>query len=118
MSNLNISYSDYGEAGNITIISVEGEINLYNAKEIKDRVDELIRQERYKIILDFEKVPFVDSSGLGLLFKLTTTLKKYPGGGVCIYKLRPNIIKILKLTGTTENLKIYEDLRFAEDALK
>ncbi|HNE11540.1 MAG TPA: STAS domain-containing protein [Leptospiraceae bacterium] len=67
------------ESNSIQIIDIIGEVDLYNTKEIKDMIDEKIKQGKYQIILNLLKVPFMDSSGIGTLVTGMYRLKKYQG---------------------------------------
>ncbi len=55
------------ESGNIVILDINGEIDLYNAPEIKDVIAKLIEEQKYYTIINLEKVSYIDSSGIGAL---------------------------------------------------
>ena len=55
------------ENGGIVIMDIQGEIDLYNAPEIKDNIQKLIEAQKYNIIINLEKVSYIDSSGIGAL---------------------------------------------------
>ena len=39
----------------ITILDIQGEIDLYNAPEIKDIIQKLIEAQKYNVIINLEK---------------------------------------------------------------
>ncbi|MDC7227560.1 MAG: STAS domain-containing protein [Spirochaetales bacterium] len=54
----------------IYIMVLEGELDLYNAPELEKVFQTLVNQGIRVFILDFEKVSYIDSSGVGILLKL------------------------------------------------
>ena len=65
------------EADKVVILDIQGEIDLYNAPEIKDTIQKLIEAQKYNIIINLEKVSYIDSSGIGALISSLSNLKKY-----------------------------------------
>jgi anti-anti-sigma factor len=49
------------ESKSIPIIEIIGEVDLYNTKDLKDLFDQLIKQGKYKVVLNLKNVPFMDS---------------------------------------------------------
>ena len=50
-----------------TIIEVGGEIDVYTAPKLRDKITELVGNGDYNLVIDMEKVDFLDSTGLGVL---------------------------------------------------
>ena len=46
----------------IPILDIVGEVDLYNARELKEAIDEIVKNQQYEIVINLEKVPFMDSS--------------------------------------------------------
>ncbi len=55
------------EVDGATIIAVGGEIDVYTAPKLRDKITELVAGGVYDIIVDMEAVEFLDSTGLGVL---------------------------------------------------
>ena len=66
--------------GEVVILDISGEIDLYNAPEIKDIVNKLIEQKKYSVVINLKEVTYIDSSGIGALISSLSNLKKYHGG--------------------------------------
>ncbi len=64
----------------ITMLDITGEIDLYNAPEIKDIINKLIEEQKYNVVINLERVSYIDSSGIGALISSLSNLKKYQGG--------------------------------------
>ncbi len=94
-----------------TIITVNGPLKLGHPA-----LDELHRYccapaspDEPLVILDMEKVPAIDSSGIGVLLQGHTTVQNR--GGACVL-LRPNHVvrEVLEVVGLTRILRIAETL--------
>ena len=53
------------EVDGATIIAVGGEIDVYTAPKLRDKITELVGDGIYDIIVDMEAVEFLDSLGVG-----------------------------------------------------
>ncbi len=94
---------------NVLFVMLEGEIDSYSASHIREEVDRLFQINRLThIIFDFENVTFMDSSGVGLLMGRYRTVS-IGGGQVIIIKVRPEVDKIMKLSGIYKLIKNYTD---------
>ncbi|MBV6494357.1 MAG: Anti-sigma-B factor antagonist [Turneriella sp.] len=95
------------EKDGITILDIQGEIDLYNAPEIKDIIQKLIESQKYNVIINLEKVSYIDSSGIGALISSLSNLKKYQGG-LKIINVYASVKKVFELTKLTSFFEIYE----------
>ena len=102
------------EVGNVTILDITGEIDLYNASEIKEIVNQLIEEQKFNVIINLEKVTYIDSSGIGALIASVTNLKKYQGG-LKIINVYSSVRKVFELTKLTSFFEIYDS---EEEAIK
>ena len=50
-----------------TVISVTGEIDVYTAPTLRERLNELVADGEYHLVVDMAGVDFLDSTGLGVL---------------------------------------------------
>jgi anti-sigma B factor antagonist len=48
-------------------VTVAGQIDIYTAPELRQLLIDLVNQGNYRIVLNMDKVPFIDSTGLGVL---------------------------------------------------
>ena len=79
--------------------NLEGEIDHHTALPIRLHIDEKIELCRPKsLILDFSKVTFMDSSGIGLVMGRYKILNEL-GGDLEVTGLSSNSYKVMKLAG-------------------
>eukprot|EP00494_Astrolonche_serrata_P005878 UN05895 len=95
------------ERDSVVILEIQGEIDLYNAPEIKDAIQRLIDEQKYNIIINLEKVSYIDSSGIGALISSLSNLKKYQGS-LKIINVYASVKKVFELTKLTSFFEIYD----------
>lgn len=81
----------------LTIIPI-GEVDIYTSPDFKKKVNDLIEDRKLDIIIDGEKLEYIDSTGLGVLMGI---LKKTKENNlkIKIKNVKPNIYKLFDITG-------------------
>ncbi len=92
---------------NVNILDIDGEIDLYNAPTLKDIIRKNIEEQKYNIIINLDKVSYIDSSGIGALISSLSNLKKYQGG-LKIINVTGSVKKVFELTKLTSFFEIYD----------
>lgn len=105
------------ENADVIILDIAGEIDLYNAPEIKDIINKLIEEQKYNVIINLEKVSYIDSSGIGALISSLSNLKKYQGG-LKIINVFASVRKVFELTKLTSFFEIYDSEAEAINAFR
>ena len=86
---------------------LEGEIDHHSARPIREQIDDEAQQSKPQmLLLDFGRVSFMDSSGIGLVmgrFRLMSEL----GGTLKVVNTPPHIAKVMRLAGM-ERLNVLE----------
>ena len=99
-------HTDYRDG--VLSAAIEGEIDHYSAVGIREKIDALIFRHRPdRLILDLQKVSFMDSSGLGLVLGRASLCQEI-GAKVHLVNANERTRKILSLAGVSriENLVI------------
>ena len=96
------------EKGSISILDIQGEVDLYNAPDIKNMIQNLIDKQRYKVIINLEKVSYIDSSGIGALVASLSKLKMHEGGEMKIINLLASVERVFELTKLVSFFSIYD----------
>jgi anti-sigma B factor antagonist len=96
------------------VLSVEGELDLYTATELRDAVLALGDDGHARMIIDLSAVPFMDSSGLGAIVGCLKRLRE-AGGDLALVTLPGSPpSKLLSLTGLDRAIPTYAS---ADEAL-
>jgi anti-sigma B factor antagonist len=83
-----------------TVLSVKGEIDVYSAPRLRERLVELVSQGHRQIVVDLEGVDFLDSTGLGVLVGGLKRLRSHDGE-LSIVCNQSRILKVFEITGLT-----------------
>jgi anti-sigma B factor antagonist len=102
--------------GDLYVIALSGEVDLYTAPEFKQQLLDVIGQGGKEVVVDFTDTTFIDSTTLGVLVGGVKRLR--PNGGrlslVCSDR---NITKIFEITGLTKVFDIYDSRAEAVDSI-
>lgn len=79
-------------------IYLKGEIDIYNAPQLKEKLHEIITKQSGDIVMDCKDLKYIDSTGLGVLISVLKRVKEYDGN-IVIKNLKPYIHKIFIITG-------------------
>jgi anti-sigma B factor antagonist len=85
-------------AGNIPIVAISGEVDVYSAPALKDKVGELIAAGQNTLIIDLSNVAFLDSTGLGALVEARSTAAE-GGGALPLVCDQERLLKLFTITG-------------------
>jgi len=94
------------------VVSLIGDLDMWTLPLAKERVNGLIQEGKKKIVLDLEKMNYIDSSGLGFFIG---TLKKLrdAGGDLVLINLNAYIYGIFKLIQLQHIIQTYDSLEEA-----
>lgn len=89
-----------------TIVSLPAEFNLYNSGEIKKELFD-IAKEVSSIVISFEGVHTIDSSGLGILAIMSKTMKN-EGKKLSLCSVSDEILQVMQVTSADKYFEIYK----------
>ena len=98
----------------VDLLTLEGRMDAASAPQLKQHIDALFEQGRYRIVLDLTKLDYIASPGLRVLIEARKRardrkLTDIEGGDVRIANLPPRIKEVFDLTGFTSLFEIYND---------
>jgi anti-sigma B factor antagonist len=85
--------------GGWTVLSVEGEVDLYTAPAVREAAIEAMEAGADHLLLDLTEVPFMDSSGLGVIVACLKRLRESGGDLAVVSPPSSPPTKLLSLTG-------------------
>lgn len=85
------------KTGSNYIIDVNGEMDLYNSYKLKELVMKMLEKKVERFIINLENVDYIDSSGIGALIYITSTIKKL-GDKLVITNIHGSVKKVIELT--------------------
>ena len=98
----------------VDLLTIEGRMDAANAPQLKQQLDSLFEQGRYRIVLDLAGLEYIASPGLRVLIEARKRARDrkitdLEGGDVRIANLPPRIKEVFDLTGFTSLFEIYPD---------
>ncbi len=105
------------KSDDIYIINVNGELDLYNSYKLKDLVIKMLDKKVFKFIINLNDVEYIDSSGIGALIFICSTLKK-SNLNLYISNIRGSVKKVIELTKLTGYLPLAGTVQEALDLMK
>jgi anti-sigma B factor antagonist len=93
----------------VTILDLKGKMTLGEGDELlKDKINSLIQQDKKKLLLNLEGVPYIDSAGLGEIVRTYTTVSRQ-GGKLKLLNVSKRIQDLLVITKLITIFDSYED---------
>ncbi|HLH47295.1 MAG TPA: STAS domain-containing protein [Acidimicrobiales bacterium] len=84
-----------------TVLTVKGEVDVYTAPRLREKLVELASQGKHQIVVDLEAVEFLDSTGLGVLVGGLKRLRSNDGD-LSLVCTQSRILKVFEITGLTK----------------
>jgi len=101
--------------GRALLVRVQSaEVTMFALPELRLAVDELLAEKPERLVLDFSRSSFLDSSALGWIFKLQHTVESY-GGRFALSGLRSSLRRVLGAVVKRDEIRFFDS---AEDALQ
>jgi len=95
--------------GQVTVLDLKGALSLGESEDLfREAISDLLAQGRSAILVNLEKVDFIDSSGVGVLIKCLTSVTR-AGGKLKGLRPAPAVLKILKVTGVYALFEFFDD---------
>jgi len=106
---MNLKFSTEEKDGYL-LCSVKGEIDLYNARQLKDKVADVLEDvdDPKLLVLDIQDVKYIDSTGLGILIGIKRRITE-SGGKLVLVLSEQRILQLFNITGLTNVFPIAND---------
>jgi anti-sigma B factor antagonist len=98
---------DHHSQDGIEIVDVEGEIDVYTAPRLRELLIELVNSRFYQLVVNMDKVEFLDSTGLGVLVGGLKRVRAHDGS-LDLVCTQERILKIFRITGLTKVFGIHD----------
>ncbi|GLU47211.1 STAS domain-containing protein [Nocardiopsis ansamitocini] len=108
---------DHYTENDTEIVVVEGEIDVYTAPRLRELLIDLVNKGNFHLVVNMEKVEFLDSTGLGVLVGGLKRVRAHDGT-LDLVCTQERILKIFRITGLTKVFGIYESVQDAIDNRK
>ncbi len=113
---MDLKLGHYSKDG-IEVVDVGGEIDIYTAPRLRELLIDLADKNTCQLIVNLEKVEFLDSTGLGVLVGGLKRVRAHDGS-LDLVCTQERILKIFRVTGLTKVFGIHETVEQAIAAKK
>ena len=98
--------------GDRTVVEVGGEIDVYTAPRLREQLVDLVADGKYHLVVDMERVDFLDSTGLGVLVGGLKKVRAHDGS-LQLICTQDRLLKIFRITGLTKVFPIHSSVEEA-----
>ena len=102
------------EQDGVAIFQVNGEINISTSPDLRKLFE---KEPRKKIVIDFEKVAYIDSSGLATLVEVLKR-SRTQGGSLGLATMSDKVKSLFEITKLDKLFSIFQNTKDAVDAVK
>lgn len=100
---------EVSEHDGLTVLAVKGEVDVYTAPRLRERLVHLVSQGIRRIVVDLQGVDFLDSTGLGVLVGGLKRARSHDGD-LYLTCAQPRVLKVFEITGLTKVFEIHDSL--------
>ncbi|MDE9366942.1 STAS domain-containing protein [Luteipulveratus sp. YIM 133132] len=94
------------EEGDITVVTLAGEVDVFSAPTLRDELAAVIAADHTMLLADLTDVPFLDSTGLGVLVGRLKTVR-VQGGELRLVITSDRVLRNFQITGLDKVFRIY-----------
>ncbi|KHL15116.1 anti-sigma B factor antagonist [Mumia flava] len=95
--------------GDAQVVAVAGEIDVYTAPRLREALADLVETGHHRIVVDVEKVDFLDSTGLGVLVGGLKRVRAN-NGNLAVVCTRERLLRIFDITGLAKVFGIHDSV--------
>lgn len=114
MADLDVNVDYAGNDNAISIINTKGYIDTVTAPELEKRLQELMEQKRYRLVVNLKDVSYISSAGWGIFVSELRDIREN-GGDLVLVEMTPDVYDVYELMEFSSILKAFDTM---EDALK
>jgi anti-sigma B factor antagonist len=74
-----MGFSQTKGRGGVTVVEVDGQLIVGNRHELKDMIQAALDRGERKLLVDFSRTGYIDSSGLGALVSISKRIRESTG---------------------------------------
>jgi anti-sigma B factor antagonist len=98
--------------GDCTVVDVEGEVDVYTAPRLREKLAELAATGKHSLIIDLERVGFLDSTGLGVLVGALKRVRA-EDGFIRLVCSQERLLRMLRITGLSKVFSVFNSVELA-----
>lgn len=101
----------------ITVVHVEGFLDAHTSTDLEKCFEDLISRKDYKIVVNFDKLNYISSAGLGVFMAFIETMREH-NGDIKLSNMSDKIYNIFDMLGFPVLFEIYKNESAALEKFK
>ena len=97
------------------VLQLEGEIDLHLSPEVAESLRLMVAKKPQVLVVDLEKVTYMDSSGLAVLIEAMQNVQKY-GGKFALANVQESVKHIFEIARLDQVFQIFDHVDSALDS--
>lgn len=106
---MELTLNVHSDTPGFTVVTVSGEIDVYTAPKLREKLISLVETGSCQLIMDMEGVEFLDSTGLGVLVGGLKRIRAQDGW-IDLVCTQHRILRIFKITGLNKVFSIHNSV--------
>ena len=98
---------DIDRQGNDILVAVRGDVDVYTAPQLRERLYAVLTDGAARVVLDVSKMTFIDSTGLGVIVGTLKRLREQ-GGDLILAGPSRSALNVLEITGLSRIIETVE----------
>ena len=96
------------EEPSVALVSIVGSVDSLTANDLQTAMAGAVQNGQTRLVADFSGVEYTSSAGLRVILATVKELRQ-KGGDLRIAGVRPNVLRVLEVSGLTSILKLFPD---------
>ena len=92
---------------NVNVLSLSGRLDAYYATELEKKLESLIETSQLRVVIDFQNLEYISSSGLRVLLAALKKTKKLEGD-IKLACMQPFIKEVFDIAGFSQLFNIFD----------
>jgi anti-sigma B factor antagonist len=104
-----IKFTEYetGKSKDIKVLMLNGSVDAYNSETLSEKLEAVLQEGYYKVVVDCSRLKFISSSGMGVFLAMEDDFLLH-SGGLKFTAIPDNIMNVFKKVGLSDIFKTYE----------
>ncbi|MEJ2104016.1 MAG: STAS domain-containing protein [Ignavibacteriaceae bacterium] len=96
------------EKGDVSVINLKGYLDAHTAPTLENNFSQLIKNDKYKIVVNFEDLAYISSAGLGVFMAYIESIREN-NGDIKLTNMTDKVFNIFDLLGFPLLDEIYKN---------
>ena len=99
---------DVRGVGSVSVIDLKGYLDAHTAPELEGAFNNLIGEDKYQVVVNFDNLNYISSAGLGVFMAYVETMRENEGD-IKFSNMKENVYNIFDLLGFPMLYEFFDD---------